>query len=174
MESALIAISIVLSTSLATAIVSVALLPELVVNTIFKTAYCLQWYGLGEKLLRILLKLLEATCRSRTASALCLDDIAVLCSCGEHYDQAEACHKRALLAYRQLLSQQPVPILLVQRFVYCAEDYASLLELTGRPGEAIGMLLEAVAVLRERELPHQVEVLNRRISDLHRAKQELN
>lgn len=139
--------------------------PTLVINNVFRLTYAMQLYGFGEKLLRQIQAFMEWSGKHREATALCLDLRATLHNAGGQYEEAEGFHKHALVLYRQLL-QDDGNDMIVQPFVIAAEDYASLLEITGRPGEAAAMLRETAAALQDYRFDDKAQVLNLRAQKL--------
>lgn len=139
--------------------------PSLLISNIFRLTYQMQLYGFGEKLICPIQSFLEWSGKHRDATALCLALRATLHNAAGQYEEAEGFHKRALVLYRQLLQDDDC-VRIVQPFVIAAEDYASLLEITGRPGESAAMLRETAAVLQDYRFDDKAQVLNSRAQRL--------
>ncbi len=162
-----VAIAIISILSWAATFFALTLIPEPIINLLFQFTYSFHAYRFGERILDFVRSLLELFEGKPGAQAQCFAYMATLCSCDERYDDAEVRHKKALLIYRQLLAST-ADRETVHSYVLAAEDYASLLEQTGRKSEAASMLTTAATALETHDFVEKAALLIQRAESLHR------
>jgi tetratricopeptide (TPR) repeat protein len=138
----------------------------LFLQLIFNAAYHFESYTIAVRVYKMGLGWLERlTGEESYLLASSCDGLAVLLNAQEKYQEAEPLYKRSLTIYRRLVDKDGAGgsnLDIFQSMTHTAEDYSSLLEITGRDGEAKEMLLDAARMLSDYGLTDLAEKLKKR------------